>query len=204
MEKILISENAQQAEKAIDAANEFIEGLNSLVDFYNDLPVISALDTREKVVAFLSDKIYYFHTAILNETGITFGTAKPLPAKIAEMYAIPYSEAINRFSQYRYVDLNTTDYDKIKHVFSLNQKTIDSHYENAKTFTQSEAESEALLFVRAMCDTLNEYAEKYKIATFDRHQAAKHLSIEAISIKGRVTFVPNHKRIFAIVNRPQV
>jgi hypothetical protein len=102
------------------------------------------------------------------------------------------------------VDLSTTDYDKIKHVFTLNQKTIDSHYAAAKTYTQSEAESEALLFVRAMCDTLNAYATNFKMATFDIHHAAKHLSIDAISIKGRVTFVPNHKRILALTNRPQV
>lgn len=204
MEKILIAENTQQADKAIDQAKEFIKSLNDLINYYNELPIIAALDTREKVVNFLNDKINYFHNSILNDTGISFANnIKPLPAKIAEMYAIPYIETINRFSQYRYVDLNTVDFDPIKHTFTLKPETISEFYEKAKTYTKTQKEAEALIYLRNFCDALNDYADRFKLTTFDIHHAAKYLAIDTPLIKGKATFSPNYRRLTTFINNAQ-
>ena len=95
MKKVLISENKEQAEQHLEWLRKTAKGITALLQSYNDLSILSNIETREQVKEFLDHPGEFLDHAILTETGITFSNkAQPLPDQVAGMFGITYSDGL--------------------------------------------------------------------------------------------------------------
>lgn len=179
----LISKNEHLAQaKSIEFENKQF-AYNTLLAYYNNLPVLNALDTKDEVFKFLSSPVEYFNNALVNETGIQISPKVQLkPEVIAQMASIPYEETIRFFQKTRINQLDWFDWSKQKGVF-LKEGAIDILYEAAEEWTEEGPESEAYRRALELCDIVNKWIDDMQISYANHHKLAKELRLQA---KGKV------------------
>ena len=186
--KILITENKERAELHIKEIESRAEKISELVKFYNKIPVLKELKTKDEVFAFLKEPIKYLDKAIIKDTGVTFSDkASPAPDQVAKIFNIPYNDITDKVYKARIGQLGNFKFDEKKKVIYLTDEAREHIAEQFKEYTQHDDEAKAFLLMQKTCTILNEYADRFNLDRIDRNQIAQRCGLN-VEFK---TFAPN-------------
>ena len=189
MKKILITENREIAEKHIRTLKENARAATALIAAFNSLPVLNPIKSRERVTDFFDSPVEFLNNAVLKDSGVTFSTkAKPLPEKIAEIFAIPYDQFVKQIYKTRLNGFENMRFDEKTLTVEFDEDCKTAIYDSFKEFATSEAEVKEITRIRALCKNLNEYCDRWDIDAPDMHTVAERLHLKIVTIQGAKQF----------------
>lgn len=186
----LISKNEHLAQaKLIEFENKQF-AYNTILAYYNNLPVLNALDTKDEVFKFLSSPVEYFNNALVNETGIQISPKVQLkPEVIAQMASIPYDETLSFIQKTRINQLDWFDWSKKEGIY-LKDKAAEIIFEAACEYTKPGPESEAYRRALELCDIVNKWITDTRMSV-SQHKIAKELGLQAKGVVGGYILEPD-------------
>ena len=177
MEKLLINDNVDRANSDLQNLTQHGKGVSETIRFWNSQPALSPLSTAKSVSDFLKDPLDYLDKHVLSDTGVTFGTHKPDPRMIAQMFRIQYDELVRKISTSQArnlnVDLFKFEPDKCEVVLSDEGKEIVR--ERARQYLTDPDDVAQYIKLKGVCDQLNELCREYNIGNPEINQVSRAL-----------------------------
>jgi hypothetical protein len=180
--KILIDENRQYAETKIRELKQQGIAMTELIKVFNLQPVLKKIETSEDAKAFLNSPLDYLNMAVIRDCGMTFGSHKPNPEQVATLFNIKYGAVAQKINQTRPKpsELQWYSFDESTLQIELMPESEEAVREQCKVWLNDPDEIAEYNKVRGLCDSLNEFAERYKLTNSDLNAIPAYTGLKCV------------------------
>lgn len=156
MKNTLVETNEQEASKKVKKLREKAAQVNEKLSILNDVEGLEPLKDKKEAIAFLQDPETVLAGKVVESFGDTFTIKKNINGrKLAELFYVPFDEIVENFRDVQWYSVSECDFEKGK--FMLKDATIQSIYEAAKDYTETEEEEKIYQLQKQIADKLTEY-----------------------------------------------
>jgi hypothetical protein len=153
--------------------------MTALVKAFNAMPVLASLTTAEQVKEFLTEPVKYLDQAILKDTGFT-SKVTPSVSGVAQLYGINYAGMIQKIQGARVnpAEIALFSFDETSFVIELMPASETEIRENSKQWIEDVDEVKEWESVKALCDEMNSYFERYQIHPSSMNAIPGHMGLK--------------------------
>lgn len=176
MEKLLISENRENAEIKVNGLYNMAKRLNAIITAFNNIKALERINTITDIEELAKQPKKWFDEKIINECGGGLTSkVKPNVQQLGAFYSIPYDELLKQLELLSRLPFPQYPFDGSK--FFVSEEMEQQAYEEAKEYAETPEAIKAFNLTRNLCRVLDGYCAKMGVSKSNYYEIAKNLGL---------------------------